>query len=163
MNERGFFTIAGLCLAVIAAIFIKGIQEFEANYSRVVTNFRAEHELQNAADTALANAFNNFDNLPALDENKPQALPAETFTSENFGTITVEVRAQNTNVRRYIRKYTSANKYTDTADEESPREVTFVICVASCDNPFIKGKMYRRALAYRGDDGVIHYLSDAPK
>ena len=158
MNQRGFFTIVGLCLLIVAAIFIKGILEFEANYSRGVTNFQAEHELQNAADSALIEAA---ENLPELAENEVYNFPTENLTSQKFKNVTVERHAKNINLKKFIRTYTSANNYTDSDAEQYPRNATVIISVASCDSPFIVGKMYRRAFAYiDAETKTIHFMND---
>ena len=181
MNERGFFTIVGLCLLLVAAIFIKGVHEFEANYARGITNFQAEHELQNAADSALITAI------------ETKSTATQNFTSEKFGNISVEIRCEQISdsegvfIRRFERRYLSANKIQDTplnenntrdiGTKESPADTTpewlkqgkIWIGVASCDSPFIAGKMYRRAFAYILDDdpeteeidesATIHFLN----
>ena len=56
-SERGFFTLIGICILLIAAIFVKGIQESELNYAYIAGNFKTETELQNAADSALIEAI----------------------------------------------------------------------------------------------------------
>lgn len=56
MNEKGFFTLIGICFLLIAAILVKGVQESEKNYSYVTRNFQNEVELQNVADSALLEA-----------------------------------------------------------------------------------------------------------
>lgn len=157
MNERGFFTIVGLCLLMVAAIFIKGIQEFETNYSNVTTNFQAEHELQNAAESYLIDAF---ENLPQLAEYEPFDFPVVNLTSEKLKNVKVERHAKNIYLRRYIREYSSGGNITDIENEQYPRNVMLIISVASCDNPFVGGKMYRRALAYKDGAGTIHFMKD---
>ena len=157
MNERGFFTIIGLCLLIIAAVSIKGVNEFEANYSRGVKNFQIEHQLQNLAESFLAEEFDNFKNLE-YEENYS--------TSKNFGeydglkNCTVQLHAQNTYLKNFIRVYSSGSNYKDIDAGENPQNVTVVISVASCDSPFIVGKMYRRALAYIDESETIHFMGD---
>lgn len=56
MNEKGFFTLIGICFLLIAAILVKGVQESERNYSYVTRDFKDEVELQNIADSALLEA-----------------------------------------------------------------------------------------------------------
>ena len=56
MNEKGFFTLIGICFLLIAAILVKGVQESERNYSYVTRDFQDEVELQNVADSALLEA-----------------------------------------------------------------------------------------------------------
>ena len=167
MNERGFFTIIGLCLLLVAAIFIKGVNEFEANYSRGILNFQIEHELQNAADSALIDASKK---IPA----------AEDFVQFNIpvSTPSVSDRLKNFNVKVYgERSKMVTQKFSRATNKINPKEpnfdaakrVTVIISVASCDSPFIEGKMYRQASAYIFDDdenteedeaAIIHFLSE---
>ena len=53
MTEKGFATILGLCLILVIALIVKGIQEAEMNHAYETTDFQAEFDLQNAADSAL--------------------------------------------------------------------------------------------------------------
>lgn len=164
MNERGFFTIIGLCLLIIVAVSIKGVNEFEVNYSRGVTNFQIEHHLQNLAESFLADEFENI-------------LANEIYsTSKNFGdynglkNCAVQLHAQNMNLKNFIRTYTSGNNYIDTETEDFEENAKIIISVASCDSPFIVGKIYRRALAYTLEDDpatedvdeseTIHFIND---
>ena len=175
MNERGFFTIVGLCLLLVAAISIKGVHEFEANYSSGITIFQAEHELQNAADSYLINAI------------KTGSTANQIVHSKKFGDINIEIYCQSNigsnalYIYLFDRKYLSADKKKDTpinedgtldagnlsspADEtpEYLKKATVWISVASCDNPFIAGKIYRRSLAYILEDDnskTLHFMSD---
>ena len=158
MNERGFFTIVGLCLLLVATIFIKGIHEFEANYARGITNFQAEHELQNLADSYLIEASKN---LPALEQGQPYNILNTTVTSDKFKNLKIEVWAQKQYIKKFIRTYSSGSKYTDKDSGELPQNSTIIVSVASCDSPFIAGKMYRRAFAYilEDDPATIHFLN----
>ena len=167
MNERGFFTIIGLCLLLIVAISIKGVNEFETNYSRGVKNFQIEHKLQNVAESFLAEEFDNFQNLQ---------LEESYSTAKNFGkyegleNCAVQLQAKNTYLKNFIRKYSSGSNYTDIDAGENPQKATVILSVASCDSPFIGGKMYRRALAYVLDDDpatenineseTVHFMND---
>ena len=175
MNERGFFTIIGLCLLLIAAISIKGVHEFEANYSRGIIIFQAEHELQNAADSALINAINKNNTA------------TQKFTSKKFGTLKVEIRREEiipssgkrVFIRRFEGEYLSNGKIKETPlnedntldtgnknshSDESPEWLktgTIWASVASCDNPLVAGKIYRRSFAYTLDgDETIYYLNN---
>ena len=139
MNERGFFTIIGLCLLLIAAISIKGVHEFEANYSRGISTFQAEHELQNLADSYLAEAFENF----SEDFNQKYNLG----NTEKLKNITVEIYGKYGNIK---------------IDDEEILTGQIILSVASCDSDFITGKIYRRALAYKlDDDETIYFINDS--
>ena len=56
MKQKGFVTIFGLCLMLIVALIVKGIQESEANHAREVLNFEMEQALQNAAESGIVEA-----------------------------------------------------------------------------------------------------------
>ncbi len=137
-NERGFFTVIGLCLLLAAALSIKGVQEFEANYSRGVRNSELEFELQNAAESALLAAVKN----PSL-------------TSMTFGNITVQIVSKTEAIRFKTDGYFSGE-----IDEE-PKPGTIFMAVASCDAVFTEGKIYRRALAYVLDgEETVYFVND---
>ena len=136
MNERGFFTIVGLCLLLVAAIFIKGVNEFEANYARGITNFQLEHELQNAADSFLIESLDKINNEDCAVDG--------TFyiTSTKFGQITVKVQSKESNI------HTQNGDYTNFSNLPKDTRGTVILSVASCKSPFGVGNIYRRALGY---------------
>jgi len=154
LNERGFFTIVGLCLLLVAAIFIKGVHEFEANYSRGIINFQIEHHLQNLAESYLIETKETA----TIDENELSIMhrlgdmDIDEFKLKN---VSVEIRAKHTNIKIQHGK--------NTAEENLPIEAEgiVIVSVASCDSPFIAGKMYRRAFAYilEDDPATIHFLN----
>lgn len=158
MDERGFFTFAGICLMLAAALAITGVREFETNYSSGITIARAEFQLQNLADSYLVE---NIDS-------------EVTDYVKNLGDYNglknckVEIRAKNEDLQKYTRKYlSSGNKDEPLEDNEHNAvmtgDATIILCVASCDNPLIEGKMYRRALAYivnADESKTIHFMID---
>ena len=161
-NERGFFTIVGLCLLLAVAISIRGVQEFERNYSAGALNSLAEFELQNSADSALIRAIE-------LDDTATQ-----NFHSDRFKKIEVKIfRYSGAGyIRRYERVY-SGSSYTDKIvkrkiQDESGNEIeinweapaTIWLSVASCENPNVSGKIYRRALAYVLDDETVCFMNN---
>lgn len=150
MNERGFFTIVGLCLLLVAAIFIKGVQEFEANYARTITNFQIEHHLKNIAESYLIETYEIYKG---------------TKTKENLGDIYFgEFKLKNVIVEIRSKHTTIHTEKGNTGLKELPpdAEGTVIVSIASCDSPFIAGKMYRRAFAYILDDDeskTIHFVN----
>ena len=62
MNERGFFTLTGICFLIVASILVIGLQETSRNYINVSDSFKTETELQNIADSALIVAIEKIDN-----------------------------------------------------------------------------------------------------
>lgn len=170
MNERGFFTIVGLCLLIVAAIFVKGISEFETNYSRGITNYKAEHYLQNLAESYLVENIDLIENLPI--KRNLGNISCGKFTLEN---VRVEVYGERGNIQFFQRVYKKNKNPTDERIKDSEgndltNDGKIILSVASCDSPLISGKMYRRAFAYILDDDettedideskTIHFMND---
>ena len=150
MNQRGFFTIVGLCLLLIAAISIKGINEFETNYSRGVTNFQIEHHLQNLAESYLIEHIDTIENFSQ--KYNLGDIKYKDFTLKN---VTVEIYGRRNNI------HIDNGKDTNLANLPLEAEGNIIISVASCDSPFIVGKIYSRAFAYIDDDTkTIHFMND---
>ena len=55
-NERGFVTIFALCLIIVVALVVRGIQESDANRNKEADILLAEFDLQNAADGGIYEA-----------------------------------------------------------------------------------------------------------
>ena len=100
MKQKGFATIFGLCLILVVALTVKGIQEAEANHAREVSNFELEQALQNAADSGIIEAAEfvrqNPDYLPFSDGSNAgkNKIPVDNKTfkrGEQTINITVEV------------------------------------------------------------------------
>ena len=146
MNQHGFFTILGLCLLIVAAIFIKGILEFETNYSRGITSYEVEHHLQNLAESYLIEEKDSIENLPI---------------KHNLGDISYgDYKLKNVTVAIYGRHDTIQIKDTN-GNLLQNVEGNIILSVASCDSPFIIGKIYRRAFAYIDDEtNTIHFMND---
>lgn len=159
-NERGFFTIVGLCLLMAVAISIRGVQEFEGNYSIGASNAQAEHELQNAADSALVEMIET-------------GSYTKKFTSKRLGKISVEVSrlAIKDSVFKIEYVHTENGKRVEKSNEVPDRLNKGVvwISVASCKNPVVGGKIYRRSRVYVLEDDpetefdeskVTYFLND---
>lgn len=56
MRQKGFATILSLCLILVIALIVKGIQESETNHAREVLNFETEQALQSAAESGIFEA-----------------------------------------------------------------------------------------------------------
>ena len=137
MNERGFFTLIGICFLLVAAIFVRGLQESEGNYYNVTRNFHDEVELQNAADSALIKAVEITDFSAQIDN---------PILNETWEKIHVEVYAEENIFELYERTY-RASGIDDTKIYSGKRGVT-LLSVASRDNDKMTGKIYRRSLGY---------------
>lgn len=65
MNEKGFATVLGLCLILVIALIVKGIQEAEMNHAYETTAFQIEQDLQNAADNGIYKAVKRVHDKPS--------------------------------------------------------------------------------------------------
>lgn len=163
-DERGFFTIVGLCLLLAVAISIRGIQEFERNYSIGVTNFQIECDLQNLADSALVEAS---ENIPE-DAQNYEGFSIDVNTpviSERLRKLNANVLVRGTKQNLIDRK----DEYVSTSDIPTPLKngedkdhATILISIASCDSPNVAGRIYRRSLAYILDSApqIICFVND---
>ena len=180
MNQKGFATIFGLCLILIVALVVKGIEEAEMNHAYETTDFQAEFELQNAADTgiyeAMKVALNNPEEVlpsnpgyPDLRKDYMRKFDNLTIKSKSLDTITVETWGE----RRALSPY-QVNYSTNKAIEDKSRiiknnkgkviykEAYVFVSRASADSKRMNGKIYRRAFAYvLADDTTIHFM-EAP-
>lgn len=181
MNQKGFATIFGLCLILIVALVVKGIEEAEMNHAYETADFQAEFELQNAADsgiyTAVKIALDNPEEVlpsnpgyPGLRKNYMRKFDNLTIKSKALDTITVETWGE----RRALSPY-KVNYITNKAVEDKSRiikndkgkivyqEAYVFVSRASADSKRMNGKIYRRAFAYvlADDDATIHFM-EAP-
>ena len=88
MNERGFFTLIGICFLLVASILVVGIQETSKSYINVARDFKSGVELQNIADSALLKA--DISKLKDRNINLPH--------NKNQEVILTETVDKNTNV-----------------------------------------------------------------
>lgn len=161
MNERGFFTLIGICFLIVVAVIVRGVQESEGNYYSIAEDFQTAAELQNIADSALIKAMDMI--APKVEEILPKRVMNERradyqpeILSETIDENTVvRVRAEyaidqsNNNIgtiKRMERKYKFGGNFEDVETETTPMKGVVLISVASRDTA--KGKVYRRALGY---------------
>ena len=141
MRQKGFATIFGLCLILVAALIVKGINDAETNHAREVVNFETEQALQHAAESAIVEAA---DKLPypyqkIIDEQK-------TFKRGELSIpITVEAWHERGNI----------------AVNDVGKPGVYIMSRATIDESFFgtEIKIYRRAYAYilskKQDDGTL--------
>lgn len=175
MNRKGFATILSLCLLLAMALVVRGIQISERNHVyESATDFTAEFELQNAADSALITAVEKIRNeIVTLPKRKywqnrsvvQIQLPVMTIDSERLDTITVKTWGEKIDVRQFEVTYGTNNEDSDTAtknniaEEKNTESGNLVFSVAEAINPQTGEKIYRRAVAYfKDDDTTIHYM-----
>ena len=164
MTEKGFATIFSLCLILVIALIVKGIQEAETNHAYETTNFQVEMELQNAADGALVEVA---DKILSGEETLPDKMPyiprqffQREFTvkknSKLLGNITVKVWCENINVQAYNVDH-AAKKAIRVAADDVTGYVLFSMAQVKSDHG--GGNIYRRSFAYIADsDETIHFM-----
>ena len=87
MRQKGFATILSLCLILVIALIVKGIQESETNHAREVLNFEMEQALQSAAESGIVEAAEKIriaDEKP--DETSDYYLPYTKTEAEGIKT-----------------------------------------------------------------------------
>ena len=163
MNERGFFTLIGLCFLIVAAILADGVQKSEGNYYSVADDFLTAAELQNIADSALNEAVDMIKSGEVTLKMTNRFSVANR--SENQHQI-FEKTVGDINVKTFYEygKYIDRNKeygnillkekiypsrdIVDRYSENNQRKGVIIISVASRDSDKIDSKIYRRAIAY---------------
>lgn len=172
MNQRGFATIFGLCLILVIALIVKGIQAAEFNHIHETSDFQTEIDLQNAADGGIYEAVeevrlaekNDGEILLTVNPNPElvgsrQANQVKLITtkknSAHAGEITVEVWGERINMHQYKvdyepdpdvarkRKQKVKGKY-----EEIFLDSYFFFSIARATNQHTGGEVYRRSTAY---------------
>ena len=172
MNEKGFATIFGLCLILVIAFIVKGIQEAEMNHAYETTDFQAEFDLQSAADSGIYAAAEKVHGdpsgelpinrthpaLPGGKRNKHQLLLlSETVTSPS-GSIKVDVWGERLLMKQFRQNYPSGQ------DTLGNKKVYILLSKAELQSGRMDGKIYRRAFAYvlLNEDGTsdktIHFM-----
>lgn len=161
MNERGFFTVIGICFLLVAAILVKGVQESERNYIDITRNFKDETDLQNIADSALIEAMDIIksgyfipmeSSLSVINRSYNQnPIPlqknydADVKVFYEYGKI-----SNGGNIRLMNREYKSGSPYNDKIVNNDQKGV-ILISVASREVDGVT--IYRRALGYFLTDG----------
>lgn len=168
MLQKGFATIFGLCLVLALALIVKGISEAEMNHAYESTDFQAEVELQNAADSgiylAVEKVLANPELLPRMKNptlwNSRQKNQIKVLTT-SVKEITVEVWGERMQIQPYKVKYSSSDTTNVANKYGTGREAYVLFSRASIDSGNMTGKIYRRANAYifiDDTDATIHFL-----
>ena len=171
-SEKGFATVLALCLILVIALVVKGIQESEMNHAREATDFQIEFELQNAADGGIYEAAEivrvakeNGETLLSFDESYQLVSRTKNISS---GTIQLTVMGKLTSIQPYKMDY-SPNKKTAIktdldddgyADDEIFYDGYALLSAATFTEKETGVKKFRRAFAYVRDDDetTIHFL-----
>lgn len=152
MNQRGFATIFGLCMILVVAFVVKGIQEAEANHSREVMNFQTEQALQHAAESGIVEAAEKVRESPSL-------LPYPV--SWNLSTVKVNVLNTTKTFKRGEQSFTirvevwgeRGKIYSCPADKNKVgyydyHDGVYFMSTATTETNLWSKKIYRRAYAY---------------
>lgn len=160
MNERGFFTLIGLCFLIVAAVIVQGVQASEGNYYSVADDFVEAAELQNIADSALIEAvdiikspefelkeskkifYNRNENQHEINLNNSYDADVKVFYE--YGKYTDDKG----NIQLMEREYKSGNVINDKLISDTNKKGVIIISVASRKSEKIDRKIYRRAIAY---------------
>ena len=165
-TEKGFATIFSLCLILVIALIVKGIQEAETNHAYETANFQAEMELQNAADSALIEIADKIlsgeetlpTNEPYMRRRNFQREFTVNKTSKRLGKITIIVCAEKVNVQAYNVNYAvrPKPKAIRVTGDDVKGYVLFSMAQVTSDHG---GEIYRRSFAYvKPDDEAIHFM-----
>ena len=154
-NEKGFATILGLCLILVMALLVKGIQEAETNHAYETTDFQTEFDLKNAADSGIYEAakkvFDDPENPDILFLNTnpykyKRKNSQKKILTKNFsdGNIAVEVWCERIFIKHFEKKYPS---YEENPKGSTQKAYTLVSKAETTDKR-TGGKIYSRSFAY---------------
>ena len=120
MNERGFFSVVGLCLLLVITLSIIAIQDTEKNYSYLASDFQEELELQNAAESGLIEAVEKIQSGNTVVEppNDVERIQNRRYwqrkifvnqpdDSDRLKNISVEVYGEQGTISMYYRDYSA--------------------------------------------------------
>ncbi len=165
-DQRGFFTVIGLCFLLAVSICVKNIQESQKIYSFSAADFQAEQELQNVADSALIEAAEKIkldpNLLPKLTNYLGNRASCQYQISVNqpkesprLGKISVRVYGERGNI------HSELGKESDAMISLKNRDGIILLSVASSPSRIYDRKIYRRSLAFVEDDSPekIYFLN----
>lgn len=161
MTQKGFATVFGLCLILVIALVVKGIQESEMNHAYQTTDFQTEFDLQNAADSGIYMAVNEVKKNPSIlpfnmeyppsgnsRKNCQLRLINKTIkTSSN--SIKLEVWGERLLILPYRVNYADKKAYLVADGKTVAERASYAFfSKAELASTRIGGKLYRRAFAY---------------
>ena len=165
MNERGFVTIFALCLILVIALVVKGIQESDTNHNYATADLKTEFYLQNAADGGIYEAAEKVrlatengkellpaNNVPPFRKNYQRELLTRSIKTDS-GTITVTVWGERLRIQGYERLYPSYK-----AKAQGTVKYGYALFSLAELDGGRSGKMYRRAFAYVVDGYGTEYF-----
>lgn len=176
MWQKGFATVLSLCLILVVALIVKGIQEAETNHASEVSNFELEQALQSAAESGVVeaaeyvrknpNKFPYSDPNPIWNTKKEITVSNKTF-KRGEQTINITVKAWGERGRIYFYRKNDSGKFVQV---KSPCDGVYFMSRASIEKGFWGKQIYRRAYGYilsekDGDnyiDGTELYFMELP-
>ena len=181
MRQKGFATIFALCLILVIALIVKGIQEAEANHAREVVNFETEQALQSAAESSIVEAADivrrNPDMLPYSTAKNSDKVPIPVSPKifkrgEKEIKITVEVQGERGKIYHYNKDSNNKLKLlhfkiygedgTTALVNKTHCDGFYLMSRATIDKGFFGEKIFRRAFAYVIDE-LLHADVDENK
>lgn len=177
MNERGIFTIIGICFLLLATICIKGIKDFGKIYALDIASFQVENELKNVSENALLEAYEIVKNNPEIlpkylsyglpSEFQKKFLVSQPKNSERLENISVEVYGERGDIYQGRKIYSSGENFKIKMDKnDKDKEVHFagivLMSVASCEEKIFGGKIYKKTFAYipENEEKIYYIKSD---
>ena len=157
-SERGYFTLIGICILLVAAIFVKGIQDSELHYAYIAEDFETETKLQNAADSALIEAVDLIKSgYPLQEASSPiRKNNQHKIIEKTIDGIKVAVwyeYGRDGGTGKFIFKERNYTAKTDKTIGEQNKCGVILISVASRDSDVMTGKVFARAIGYVFTDG----------
>jgi len=152
MKQKGFATILSLCLILVIALIVKGIQESEANHAREVLNFEMEQALQSAAESGIVEAAEyvrkNPNYLPYIEEKETfkKTIPVSNkifYHGEQKIKIEVEVWGERGKIYLFPKDRTGNKIY-----KNDGHLGIYFMSRATIEEKFFNEKIYRRAYAH---------------
>lgn len=131
MKQKGFATIFGLCLILVVALIVKGIQEAEANHAREVSNFELEQALQSAAESGIIEAA--------------ELVRGQTFSKGTIFTTTKTFKNGEQTINITVEVKGERGKIYVLG---SPNAGIYLMSRATTKVNFLSENVYRRAYAY---------------
>ncbi len=174
MNEKGFATLLNLCLILVIALIVKGIQESEMNHVYATKDFQTEFDLQNAADSGIYMAAEKVRRELQTDENylpvnknphlngsrrQGQIEIISEPKSYSEDSIAIKVLGERVVLKSYEVNYEDKNTL-NPSDADKTAYIFF--STAEMDSERLGRKIYRRAVAYvlsEDDDWKIHFMT----
>ena len=144
MRQKGFATVFGICLLLVVALLVKGIQESEANHANEVYNFETEQILQQAAESELikeAETLRQITEKPETSDEVRSRTVHKTFKSGNHSLeMTIDVRSAHGKI----------------SHGEDSDDGYYIMAWAKATSEFTNDMIYRRAYGYiiDGDEEV---------